>query len=129
MSQAGTVLQVKIQEFLTNALKNAGIGIMVYKKQKAEDPLQFSMQSTITNVSVLPHIIEIKPTAFAGDLKLPDGTSFLLDEGGRSQILERLSEEMNKPQQALSPIPWYGIVVGVLLGYIFSFLSNFISSE
>lgn len=49
MSQAGTVLQVKIQavpedqEFLTNALKNAGIGITVYKKQKPEDPLQFSM--------------------------------------------------------------------------------------
>lgn len=96
------------EEFLAGALRNAGIILAIEQKKNEQDSFNFSIPASIASVSIFLHAIESNPTAFTGQVTLPDGGTFTLDESGRTQLKTRLSEAMRQPQQSVQQAPvWW----------------------
>jgi hypothetical protein len=91
----------QIKQFLSNS----SIPLEIISESPSETILQF--QSTIFTISILLTVLEAKLEQIKGEVILPNGTKFPIDEKGLEEVRNTLVEVLKQPQQGPPQNLWW----------------------
>ena len=101
------ICELEIEKDIENALFNSGIQ---FTKEEVEKPKAYHIYipDALWSLSVALHILEAKKDDVKGNVELPDGRKFELDDEGRTKLEAVLTEVMSRKREMVVPeIPWW----------------------
>lgn len=113
-----------VEKDVENAFFNSGIQFTKEEVKTPTEAYHIYIPEAIWSLSVALHILEAKKDDVKGNVELPDGRKFELDDEGRAKLGEVLTEAMSRKREMIVPeIPWWTPFIPEIKGFLRQIIS------